>query len=113
MDPKQFVVAAGIRAIKTFAQALIAVIGTGALGVFEVDWQQALSVAAMAAVLSVLTSVASMPFGEKGTPGLPGEDVKPVEVDVVDVDVREPKQWEGDEPTPVEAPLDEEGAGDE
>ena len=38
--------AAGVRAIKTFAQALIACIGTGA-ALLEVNWSYALSVAAV------------------------------------------------------------------
>lgn len=75
MTFKEFCVAAGIRALKTFAQALIAIIGTDAIGVTDVDWMQAAEVAALAAILSLLMSAASMPFGEKGTPGLPGEDI--------------------------------------
>lgn len=52
--------AAGIRAVKTFAQALIAGIGTGA-ALLEVNWSYALSVAAVAAILSLLTSLAGLP----------------------------------------------------
>lgn len=52
--------AAGIRAIKTFAQALIAGIGTG-VALLEVNWSYALSVAAVAAILSLLTSLAGLP----------------------------------------------------
>ena len=47
------------RAVKTFAQALLALIGTGAVGVTSLNWPQLLSVSATAALLSVLTSVAS------------------------------------------------------
>ena len=50
------------RAVKTLAQSLIAVIGTGTLGILEVDWLTALSVAGLATVLSVLTSVAQPEF---------------------------------------------------
>lgn len=53
--------AAGVRAVKTFAQALISVIGTGVIGIMEVNWPYALSVAVMAAVLSMLTSLAGLP----------------------------------------------------
>jgi len=53
--------AAGIRAVKTFAQALAAEIGTGAVGIVQLDWPQMLGVAATAAVLSLLTSVAGLP----------------------------------------------------
>lgn len=52
--------AAAIRAIRTFAQALIAGIGTGA-ALLEVNWSYALSVAAVAAILSLLTSLAGLP----------------------------------------------------
>jgi tRNA A37 threonylcarbamoyladenosine dehydratase len=48
---------AGERAIKTFAQAAIAFLGTGAVGLFSIDWLSLVSVAGGAAFLSVLTSV--------------------------------------------------------
>lgn len=51
---------AGIRAIKTIAQAGIAGIGAAAaLG--QVDWKYVISAAALAGVLSLLTSVAGLP----------------------------------------------------
>lgn len=62
--------AALIRALRTFAQALIAVIGTSVL-LEQVRWVEALSAAGLAALLSILTSVAT---------GLP-------EADEVDKDV--------------------------
>ena len=52
--------AAGVRAIKTFAQAAIASIGT-ALVLSAVDWQYTLSAAILAAILSILTSLAGLP----------------------------------------------------
>ena len=54
------------RALKTFAQALVAVLGAGATGLLDVDWAQAFSVAALAAVLSLLTSVAASGVGGTG-----------------------------------------------
>ncbi len=52
--------AAGIRAVKTAAQAAIGAIRASvALG--EVDWLLCASAAALAAVLSLLTSVAGLP----------------------------------------------------
>ena len=53
--------AAGIRAIKTGAQTLASLIGTGAVGILALDWPQMLSVAATAMVFSVLTSIAGLP----------------------------------------------------
>lgn len=77
MTRLEFWQAALIRAIKTFAQVVLAVVGTDAVGITDVDWVAAAEVGALAAVLSLLTSVVSYPFGEKGTPGLPGEDIAP------------------------------------
>ena len=47
------------RAIKTFAQTLVALLGAGAIDVLQVDWGQRLSVSAGAALVSVLTSIAT------------------------------------------------------
>ena len=58
---KEWLNAALIRALKTFAQTMVATIGGGSVGLLEVGWLQALSVAALAAVLSMLTSVAGLP----------------------------------------------------
>lgn len=51
---------AGIRAVKTVAQAAIAGIGTAAV-MGQVDWRYVLSAAALAGVLSLMTSVAGIP----------------------------------------------------
>lgn len=111
MDPKQFAVAAAIRAVKTFAQTMLALIGTDLLGLTDVDWGALASVALVAAILSVLTSIASMPFGEKGTPGLPGEDIAEpefVEVSVITnpsgtIPEQRPEPVEGEGPVDGEA----------
>ena len=58
---KEFWKAAVIRAIKTFAQAMVAQIGAGSIGIVAFDWTGALSVSAMAAVLSLFTSLAGLP----------------------------------------------------
>ena len=58
---KEFWKAALIRAIKTFAQAMVAQIGAGSVGIVAFDWVGALSVSAMAAVLSIFTSLAGLP----------------------------------------------------
>ena len=52
--------AAGVRAVKTVAQAAIGTIGASAL-ISEVDWRVVASAAALAGVLSLLTSVAGLP----------------------------------------------------
>ena len=53
--------AAAVRAIKTRAQTLASLIGTGAVGILALDCPQMLSVTATAMVLSVLTSIARLP----------------------------------------------------
>jgi hypothetical protein len=52
--------AAGIRAIKTFAQTMLATIGTTAV-IEAVNWKVVLSASLLAALLSVLTSIAGLP----------------------------------------------------
>lgn len=53
--------AAGTRCLKTGAQTLASLIGTGAVGVLALDWPQMLGVTATAMVLSLLTSLAGLP----------------------------------------------------
>ena len=48
------------RAVKTFAQSILALLGTGSVGITTLDWKGILSVAATAALASVLTSLASL-----------------------------------------------------
>ena len=50
---------AGERAIKTVAQAASAYIGSGTVGLFEIDWAGMASVSLGAGLLSVLTSIAT------------------------------------------------------
>ena len=57
---KEWIKAAGIRAIKTIAQTAIATIGTAAV-LGDVNWVMVASAAALAGVLSLLTSVAGLP----------------------------------------------------
>ena len=52
--------AAGVRAVKTVAQAAVAAIGTTAM-LSEVDWLVVASTALLAGVLSLLTSIAGLP----------------------------------------------------
>ncbi len=57
---KDWIEAAGMRAIKTVAQTAIAMIGTGYI-LSDVDWLKVASASAVAGILSLLTSVAGLP----------------------------------------------------
>lgn len=56
--------AAGVRAIKTLAQTMIATIGTSAF-IESVNWPVVISASILAAFLSILTSVAGLPEVEE------------------------------------------------
>jgi hypothetical protein len=65
-DIKEWLIAAGVRAVKTAAQTLIALIGTDMVSIVSLDWPQMLGVVATATVLSLLTSVAGVPEANGG-----------------------------------------------
>jgi hypothetical protein len=60
----------GERAVKTFAQSLVAIFSAAGVGLLTAPWTTALSTAGMAALLSVLTSMASAQVGEPNSPSL-------------------------------------------
>lgn len=66
MKKRTWWAAAGIRAVKTLAQAAIAGIGTAAV-MGEVNWVYVGSAAVLAAILSLLTSIAGLPEVTDGT----------------------------------------------
>lgn len=57
---KDWIKAAGIRAVKTVAQTAAATIGTSAV-MGDVNWLMVVSAAALSGILSLLTSVAGIP----------------------------------------------------
>ena len=77
MFDSRFWIAASERAAKTFAQTLVALIGTGAVGVMDIDWLQMLGISATATILSLLSSVASANFGSHNGPSLADETIEP------------------------------------
>lgn len=57
---KNWLKAAGIRAVKTMAQTFVAAVGTSTL-ISGIDWPAVLSTTVLAGVLSVATSLAGLP----------------------------------------------------
>lgn len=72
MLTNSFMKAAFERAIKTFAQTLVALAGTNAIDVLSLNIGDSLKAAGAAAALSILTSIASNGIGAAG-PSLAGE----------------------------------------
>ena len=93
--------AAGIRAVKTFAEAAIAAIGTAAV-MWEVDWRYTLSAACLAAIISILVSLA----------GLPEVPEEPAEEEPEETAEEEPEETE-EEPAEEETETAEEADPDE
>jgi len=60
----KWIKAAGVRAVKTTAQTMVATIGTSAV-LSAVDWKVVVSTSLLAGLLSILTSVAGLPEVKK------------------------------------------------
>ena len=58
---KSWIKAAGTRTIKTMAEMAIALIGTNAIGITDVDWIGVLSGCALAGVVTILTCIKGLP----------------------------------------------------
>ncbi len=65
--------AALIRAIRTFAESMLAYIGTGAAVLGDVNWLAALSAGAFGAVLAILMALTGLPEAEGSSPLKPPE----------------------------------------
>lgn len=65
---KQWLKAAGVRAIKTMAQTAVSLITVGNL-VTDMDWVAIASISLTAGIASILTSIAGLPELEENTVG--------------------------------------------
>ena len=74
-DWKKWLLAALIRAVRTFAQTFVGFIAVGA-ALEEVQWLRALSVSGVAFVLSILTALGGLPEVQK----------EPIELDPPDAE---------------------------
>lgn len=54
----------GIKTVKTMAETAIAVIGTNAIGITEVDWLGVLSAVALSGVVTLLFNIKNIPESE-------------------------------------------------
>lgn len=57
---KNWLKAAGVRAIKTFAQTAVSMLTVGQ-AIMDVNWLNVLSVSFTAAIISIFTSIAGLP----------------------------------------------------
>ena len=64
---KEWVKAAGIRALRTFGEAALAYIGTGAMVLGDVNWLGVLSAGALGALTSLLLALAGLPEVKSNT----------------------------------------------
>lgn len=60
-DWKKWLLAALVRAVRTFAESMLAYIGTGAVVLGDVNWIAALSAGAFGFVVAILFALAGLP----------------------------------------------------
>ena len=65
---KEWAKAALIRALRTFAESMLAYIGTGAVVLGDVNWIAALSAGGFGAVCAILLALSGLPEVEKKPP---------------------------------------------
>ena len=56
---KDFWKCALIRALRTFCQSIVTLVGTDAINIVNIDWLTILGISATMAVMSILTSIAT------------------------------------------------------
>lgn len=69
-----WIIAAGMRALRTAAQGIITLVGADMINIISLDWAQILGCVATMALLSICTSIADLP--EVDTTKVTGKHVK-------------------------------------
>ena len=82
---RTWIKAAGVRMIKTIAQAAIAAIGSAAV-LEQVDWKVAISTAILAGILSLCTSIAGLPEVNTGMSEADRVNAMVTDAPTIDVD---------------------------
>lgn len=72
---KEWFMAAGIRALKTVAQAALAYITIG-MSLSDIDWKMVLSTSIVAGVYSFITSLAGLPELAKNSPEVKTDELE-------------------------------------
>jgi len=67
---REFWIQTAERAVRTWAQAFLALAGAAAFDVLTADWQALVGVSTGAALLSVATSIVASGVWDKGSPSL-------------------------------------------
>lgn len=70
MFTKSFIIQTIERAVKTFAQTIVALAGASQMDWLSLNWAQLLATAGIAAALSVLSSIASDRIGPADSPSM-------------------------------------------
>lgn len=95
MFTRDFWIASVERALKTFAQVLVAILGADGFDLIQADWVGTLSTVGSAVLLSFLTSIASSKTDPAPSPALFGKEHIPAAEESL-----EESGPEGAEPTP-------------
>ncbi len=77
-DWEKWLLAALVRAVRTFAESMLAYIGTGAVVLGDVNWIAALSAGAFGFVVAILFALAGLPEVEEEEEVKQVEDASPI-----------------------------------
>lgn len=77
-DWKKWILAALVRAVRTFAESMLAYIGTGAVVLGDVNWIAALSAGAFGFIVAILFALAGLPEVKEEEEVKQVEDATPI-----------------------------------